>query len=346
MVIADDHEITRAGIRNVLVEQINADIVAEVSNGTDLLQALNDTHPDFLVMDVAMPDFEPLTAIRFIRTRYPDLLILVVSAYDDDIYVQGLLSAGVNGYHLKDQPLSDLKLAVDRILDGGNWISSPLIRKLLNPYQAAGMLELSPRQIDIAQCLASGLSNREIADQLSLSVKTIENHLTRLYRQLNVNSRLEAANYIHDHPEILARSGRAVAQDIVELKIPAANQRSILIVDDNKRYRKQLCGMVGRIFPDIMIYEAGSWSELESIAHQIEPAIVFLDVVLGEEDGISCTWRLKQQMPSANVILISAYPDREFHRRGVESGAIAFIDKKNLDLATIKQIIEDILMSG
>jgi DNA-binding NarL/FixJ family response regulator len=95
-----------------------------------------------------------------------------------------------------------------------------------------------------------------------------------------------------------------------------------------------------------MIYEASNWSELESIARQIEPAIVFLDVVLGDEDGISCTWRLKQQIPSAHVILISAYPDREFHRRGVESGAIAFIDKKNLDRATIQQIIEDILASG
>ena len=346
MIIADDHEITRAGIRNMLVEQINADIVAEVSNGTDLFLSLEETHPDFLVMDVSMPDFEPLSAIRLIRTQYPDLLILVVSAYDDDIYVQGLLSAGVNGYHLKDQPLSDLKLAVDRVLAGERWISSPLIRKLLNTQQALGPLELSPRQIDIAQCLAGGLSNREIAEQLTLSVKTIENHLTRLYRQLNVNSRLEAASYIHDHPEILARSGRTVAQDMADLKIPAANQTSILIVDDNKRYRKQLCGIVGRIFPDVMIYEAGNWSELERIAIQIEPAVVFLDVVLGDEDGISCTWRLKQQIPSAHVILISAYPDREFHRRGVESGAVAFIDKKNLDVATIRQIIEDILVSG
>ena len=71
-----------------------------------------------------MPDFEPISAIRQIRALYPALKILVVSAYDDDVYVQGLLGAGVNGYHLKDQPLNDLKLAVQRVLDGERWISS------------------------------------------------------------------------------------------------------------------------------------------------------------------------------------------------------------------------------
>jgi DNA-binding NarL/FixJ family response regulator len=343
MIIADDHETARAGIRYAFVERPDVEIVAEVSNGLELMQALGATSPNFLVVDLAMPDFEPLTAILNIRAQYPDLLILVVSAYADDIYVQGLLSAGVNGYHLKDQPLSDLTLAVDRILAGERWISSPLIRKLLNPEQRYGSLELSPRQISIARCLANGMSNKEIAEQLTLSVKTIENHLTRLYRQLNVNSRLEAATFIHDHPEILAQPGRVAVQEYPELQPPATNQTSILVVDDNKRYRKQLCGMVGKIFPQIMIYEASNWFEMQTIANQITPNVVFMDVVLGDEDGISCTWKLKQLVPSTNVILVSAYPDREFHRRGVESGAIAFVDKKDLDSATIKQIIEDTL---
>jgi DNA-binding NarL/FixJ family response regulator len=342
-IIADDHEIARSGIRNALVDQPRLLIVAEVSNGPELMTALQSTHPDFLILDVAMPGFDPLSAIQEIRASYPALRILVVSAYDDDIYVQGLLSAGVNGYHLKDQSLSDLKLAVGRVIDGESWISSPLIRKLVNPEARPGSLELSSRQIDIARCLANGMSNRETADHLNLSVKTIENHLTRLYHQLHVNSRLEAANLIHDHPELLAQPGRALAQDTVEFRMPALNQTSIVVVDDNRRYRKQLGGMIGRFFPDIMLYEAQNWSELLGIIQQVVPALVFLDVVLGEEDGISCTRKLKLQVPSTKVILISAYPDREFHRRGVESGATAFIDKKNLDSATIRQIIQDCL---
>lgn len=343
IVIADDHETARAGIRYAITDRPDVEIVDEVSNGVQLMEALKTAAPDFLIMDVAMPDFEPLTAIQYIRSTYPDLLILVISAYADDIYVQGLLSAGVNGYHLKDQPLSDIKLAMDRILSGERWISSPLIHKLLKPEPKSGAIELSSRQIDIARCLSNGMSNKEIAEFLSLSVKTIENHLTRLYRQLNVSSRLEAVTTIHNYPEILAQPGRTAAQDYSNLELPAINQRSILIVDDNKRYRKQLCGTVGKIFPHVMIYEASNWAEIEMIARQITPAVVFLDVVLGEEDGITCTWKLKRLVPSANVILISAYPDREFHRRGVESGATAFVDKKNLDSATIKQIIEDTL---
>lgn len=344
MIIADDHEIARAGIRNALIESLEISIVGEVSDGASLIEMLQSTPADFLIMDVSMPDFEPLTAIRLIRKRHPDLLILVVSAYDDDMYVQGLLGAGVNGYHLKDQPLSDLRLAVERILAGERWISSRLIRKLLTPETNTSKIELSARQIDIARGLASGLSNRELADELMLSVKTIENHLTRLYRQLYVNSRLEAANFIHDHPEILAQSGRSVAQEPVELVYPASNQASIILVDDNKRYRKQLAGLIGRFYPDLLIYEAGNWQELHSIIDYVIPDIAFIDVVLGDEDGIRVTWRLKQQAPTVHVILISAYPDREFHRRGVESGAVAFVDKKNLDSATIKQMLDDILV--
>ena len=85
-----------------------------------------------MVIDVTMPDFEPVATIRQIRAQYPAMKILVVSAYDDDAYVQGLLGAGVNGYHLKDQPLSDLRLAVQRVLAGERWISSNLIGKLLS----------------------------------------------------------------------------------------------------------------------------------------------------------------------------------------------------------------------
>ena len=345
MVIADDHETARAGIRYAFAEREDVHVVAEVSNGSELFRALETTQPDFLLLDVAMPDFDPLTAILRIRSEHPNLLILVVTAYADDIYVQGLLNAGVDGYHLKDQPLSDLRLAVDRILAGERWISSPLIRKLLNPEQRVDVIDLSSRQIDVARCLINGMSNKEIADKLTLSVKTVENHLTRLYRQLGVNSRLEAASYINDHPAILAQPGRSVAHEPRELKLPAADQTSLLIVDDNQRYRKQLCGIVGKLFPNIMIYEASNWAETESVVQHTIPTLIFLDVVLGDEDGIRCSWKLKKLTPTTKVVLISAYPDREFHRRGVEAGAVAFIDKKNLDSASIRQIIEDVLAS-
>ncbi|MCC6905776.1 MAG: response regulator transcription factor [Anaerolineae bacterium] len=342
-VIADDHELARAGIRNALADYPAITLVAEVSTGTELFEALREYHPCFLILDVSMPGFVPLKDTLSIRAEYPALRILVVSAYDDDVYVQGLIAAGVDGYHLKDQPLRDLRLAVERVLRGERWISGSLIPKLMSHERNMGPLELSTRQIDIARCLANGLSNKEIADELTLSIKTVENHLTRLYRQINVTSRLEASNHIHAHPELLAQPGRLTAHERVDLRLPAANQASVVVVDDNRRYRKQLCIIIGKLFANVMIYEAESWSELRTILHQIEPRVAFIDVVLGDEDGISCAARTKQMSPSTRVVLISAYPDREFHRRGVESGAAAFIDKKDLDSATIRQMIEDTL---
>jgi len=215
VLLADDHAVVRAGIRNALQELPELEIVAEVGDGPSLLQALEQNQPDFLLIDVTMPDFEPVTTIRQIRGRYPEMKILVVSAYDDDVYVQGLLGAGVNGYHLKDQPLSDLRLAVQRVLDGERWLSGSLIEKLLSPGEPSILpTNLTNRQREILGLLQQGLDNRNIAREIGLSVKTIENHLTRIYRMLNVQSRLEAARYVMDHPEILGTPGKAVVADI------------------------------------------------------------------------------------------------------------------------------------
>ena len=196
VLLADDHAVVRSGIRNALQELPELETVGEVGDGPSLLAALDELQPDLLLIDVTMPDFEPVSAIRQIRARYATMKVLVVSAYDDDVYVQGLLGAGVNGYHLKDQPLSDLRLAVERVLDGERWISSSLIEKLLSYSEpCAPPLTLTSRQREILHLLQQGLDNQSIAREIGLSVKTVENHLTRIYRQLDVQSRLEAVRY-------------------------------------------------------------------------------------------------------------------------------------------------------
>ncbi|UCC50655.1 MAG: response regulator [Anaerolineaceae bacterium] len=343
IVIADDHALVRVGISNALIDQPHLQIVGEVGDGPSLLQALDRLHPDLLLIDVTMPNFEPITTMRTVRAKYPDMFILVVSAHDDNVYVQGLLRVGVNGYHLKDQPLSDLRLAIDRVLSGKRWISSPLVDKLLRPAeeQKGNIPKLSPRQLDILHLLTKGLDNRAIATQLGLSIKTIETHLTRLYRQLQVQSRLEATNYVHEHPEIIAPVMEVnPPQPVI---IPSAKQSAILVVDDNQRYRQQLRRMIARISPQALIYEAANTNDALHLASQLSPRIAFVDVVLGDEDGIRCTRRIKAAASKSRVILMSAYPDREFHRMGLEAGAIAFIDKKDLDAGTLFQIITDVL---
>lgn len=340
ILVADDHAIVRAGISNTLKELPDLEIVGEVGDGPSLLTALAQTQPNFLLIDVTMPDFDPIAAIRQIRTRYPTMKILVVSAHDDDVYVQGLLSAGVDGYHLKDQPLSDLRLAVQRVQAGERWISSRLVDKLVSrPSIFATGPNLTARQREMLQLLQQGFDNQTIARQMGLSVKTVENHLTRLYRQLNVQSRLEAVNYSIRHPEV----GQEAALDPVEFEPAEQVQVTILLVDDNARYRRQLKRMVGKVCPQAAIYEAQNIAEATQLSQQVSPQLALIDVVLGEEDGIYCTRRIKALLPQIRIALITAYPDREFRRLGLEAGAVALLDKKDLDAQALQQVVEDLI---
>ncbi len=344
VLLADDHAIVRAGIRKTIEEIPQVEVIDEVGNGSEVFVALEHAAVDCLLIDVTMPDFEPITAIRKIRGQYPALKILVVSAYDDDIYVHGLLGAGVNGYHLKDQPLGDLKLAVLRVLEGERWISSPLIGKLVDAPQGGPVIpNLTSRQRTLLRLLQQGLDNQKIAGETGLSVKTVENHLTRLYRQLNVQSRLEAVNFINRYPQIMGAIGQEAAQVELPIRPNTAKTIAILVVDDNARYRSQLKRIIGKLIPRAMIYEAGGIQEALRQAQGTDLKLALIDVVLGDEDGITCARRMKAANPQCRVILISAYPDREFHRQGLESGAVAFLDKKDLDVSTLRQVMDDVI---
>jgi len=342
VLLADDHAVVRAGIGKALSELDTLEIAGEAGDGPALFEALERLRPDLLVMDVAMPDFAPVADVRRVRTAYPSLKILIVSAYDDDAYVVGLLDAGVDGYHLKDQPLSDLRLAVQRVLAGERWLSSPLVNKLIHPHKRVASVPLTSRQHDLLRMLQQGLDNAAMARAMNLSVKTVENHLTRLYRQLGVNSRLEAMAYVVAHPEALAVAGSAAAQADHQL-LSSDTTLHVLIVDDNARYRSQLRRMMGKAYARSLIYEADSVKEALRVAGQHSIQLALVDVVLGSdvENGIQCARRLRTLDPQMRVVLISAYPDREFHRQGLEAGAIAFVDKKDLDIATLRQVVED-----
>lgn len=341
VLLADDHALVRAGIRNSVEEIPGLKIVGEAEDGPSLLYFLKQLQPDCLLIDVTMPNFDPIVTIREIRMDYPAMKILVVSAYDDDVYVQGLLRAGVDGYHLKDQPLSDLRLGLARVLKGERWISSPLVDKLIgysDPPSSA--TQLTTRQYDILRLLSQGLDNQTIARQLNLSVKTIENHLTRLYKELGVKSRLEAVSYVANHPEILAFPLKDSASH--PEKNTMLGHINLLLVDDNQRYRNQLRKMIGKICPQATIYEADTIDEVVYLIKQINFSLFLVDVLLGDENGIHCASRIKALSPQARIILISAYPDKEFHRQGLQAGAAAFLDKKAIDLTTLQQIIDDV----
>ncbi|MDQ6694966.1 MAG: response regulator [Chloroflexota bacterium] len=345
IVLADDHAVVRAGIANALSRLSNIKIVGEANDGYSLLSVLSETLPDLLVTDVTMPNFEPIETTREIRVCYPEMKILVVSAYDDDMYVQGLLSAGVNGYQLKDQPLSDLRLAVQRVLAGETWVCGPLVRKLVHAHDTApppAALPLTTRQQDMLLLLSEGLDNHAMARRTGLSVKTIENHLTRLYRQINVQSRLEAANYSVHHPEMLA-GARLLPHQAASGESAGPARPVILIIDDNTGYRTQLRRMVSKNCPQAVVYEASNIALALRAVEEFQPQLVLVDVVLGDENGIDCVQRIRELAPQGRAVLISAYPDREFRRAGRNAGAVAFLDKKDLDNAALREVLADLI---
>ena len=345
VLLADDHVVVRAGLRNALETLPNLEIVGEVGNGRELTEALARIQPDLLILDANMPDFDPISAVRQIKAELPGLKILIVSAHDNDAYVVGLLNAGVDGYHMKDQPLADLQLATQRILSGERWVSSSLVGRLAharNTSVSTSAPWLTRRQRELLRLLTQGLDNRHIAQALDLSVKTVENHLTALYRVLGVDSRLKALHYALRHPELLAISGQEILE--LEPRQQKSNyQLTVLVVDDNTRYRQQLTHLIGKIHPTCILYEAGNISEAVNLGEQVHPQLALIDVVLEDEDGIQCARQLRSVSPSTRMVVVSAYPDRGFRKQALSAGAVAFVDKKDLDTASLRQVIEDAL---
>ena len=343
ILIADDHAIVRAGFRSLVDQMDGVSICGEIGDGDRLSSFLKETHTDLLLVDLTMPHFEPISAIQAIRQTYPEIKILVVSAYDDQLYVKRLFEIGVHGYHLKDEPLRTLRTAIERVLAGEQWIAEPLFKKLITNNQAESELPtLTERQKTILRQLHRGAENKQIAAELGVSIKTVESHLTKIYRCLDVQSRLEAVNYINRLPQILGITGRTVAEKEIPTGSNPAAKLSILVLDDSTRFRKQLLHMIGKANAGARIYEAETITEAMDIIRMVAIRLAFVDVILKDEDGINAAKRIDQNSPNTRVILISAYPDREFHRQGLAAGAAAFLDKKNLDLATIRQVITDV----
>lgn len=131
---------------------------------------------------------------------------------------------------------------------------------------------------------------------------------------------------------------------MLEQEVPQINHRlTILIIDDNTRYRQQFGRLIGRIQPLALLYEAGNTTDALALSKQVQPRLALIDVVLENEDGIQCARHLRSISPETRIVMISAYPDREFRRQALLAGAVAFLDKKDIDISSMQQVVEDAL---
>jgi two-component system, NarL family, response regulator LiaR len=198
VLIADDHPLVREALLRSLEDQEDMQVVAEASDGDEAVELVSKLKPNIVVMDVVMPRLNGIEATRKIKEIAPDTAILILTAYDDDEYVLGLLDAGAAGYLLKSARGRDLVRAIRAIRAGESVLHPKIIAKLLKRATITPIGEqkssqlLSERELEILKLVASGMSNKEIAERLFLSQRTIKAHLTNIFNKLNVASRSEA----------------------------------------------------------------------------------------------------------------------------------------------------------
>lgn len=195
VVLADDHDLVRSGIKALLSMMDGVSVIAEARNGTELLEVLEMVRPEIVMTDISMPGMDGITAIRHIHERHPDLKILVLSMYDTVDFVRRAVAHGACGYLMKDAPPFELEHALRSVMAMGSYYSPVIAQKLLQPPEARAEDELTPRQIEILRRIAHGESAKEIAFELGLSPKTVDVHRARIMERLGLSDVASLTRY-------------------------------------------------------------------------------------------------------------------------------------------------------
>ena len=203
ILLADDHTLVRQGLRKVLEERPEWEVVAEAGDGREAVRQAEEVRPDVAIVDVAMPLLNGIEAVRQIARKAPGTRVLVLSMHADEAYVTQMLRAGAAGYLLKDSADVDLLQAVDAVSAGKSFFSPAIARVIADDYvrQLAdrGVTDrfelLSEREREIFQLIAEGRTNKEIANMLFLSPSTVDTHRSRIMEKLDVHSAAEIVLY-------------------------------------------------------------------------------------------------------------------------------------------------------
>ncbi|MFC1859842.1 response regulator [Thermodesulfobacteriota bacterium] len=200
VLVVDDHAIVREGLKSLIELDEGITVVGEASSGIACLDQMKTLNPDVVFMDLKMPGIGGIEAARIIKEQNPRIKVILLTNYDDQEYVVEAIKTGVDAYVLKDVKKGDLIRIIRIVLKGQAYIDpmvAPKVFEQINP-QASAVHEpsvrksLSKRELQILECVVSGKSNREIADQIHLSLDTVKTHIKKIYRKLRVHSRSQA----------------------------------------------------------------------------------------------------------------------------------------------------------
>ena len=203
VLLADDHPLVRSGIRTTLSTASDVHLIGEATNSFDVRTLCHSLEPDVLLLDLNMPGPRPIETVTYLREHCPALKVVVLTAYDDDAYVRGLLAAGVAGYVLKDEAPETVIKAVRTVVNGGTWFSQTIMQGLIQQSNhAANNLEyplLTDRDRQVLGMIARGWDNVRISSELSLAEQTVRNYISRIYSKLGLTSRGEAIIWAREH---------------------------------------------------------------------------------------------------------------------------------------------------
>ncbi|MBN2910213.1 response regulator transcription factor [Polycladomyces sp. WAk] len=206
VLLVDDHAVLRDGLSNIISLEDDMEVVGEAKSGIEALQLVEQVHPDVILMDINMPGMNGVEAIRRIHAQHPGIAIIVLTMYDRDEYLYESIRAGATGYLLKDAPSGDVIAAIRSASRGESTLHPVMARKLLDNLTGEKRGErgssdenLTPRELDVLQLMVKGHSNKEIAEQLFISDKTVKIHVSNILKKLGVKSRSQAIIYAIQH---------------------------------------------------------------------------------------------------------------------------------------------------
>lgn len=203
--MVDDHAILREGLASLLEGEEDIAVVGQAGEGAEGLRLVGDLHPDVVILDIKLPGMSGIDICRTVKDRYPGVHVLILSMYEDEEYVRRALSAGAQGYLLKEIASSELVAAVRKAVKGERVLCGPVLERMVDDYgrgKVRGgsrhpLRDLSDRQMNILDLVSEGKRNREIAAELYISEKTVEKDISAIYRKLGVSTRTEAIALYH-----------------------------------------------------------------------------------------------------------------------------------------------------
>jgi NarL family two-component system response regulator LiaR len=200
IILADDHPVVRKALRNDLEKEADFIVLAEAFDGEEAVRLASQLTPDVVIMDIGMPNLNGIEATRQIKASNPDIIVLVLTVYDDIEHILGILESGADGYLTKNILVEDIVQSIRSVVAGETVLSPQVFKHVLKyalrhstkPLRLDTGVKLTTREIEVLKLIAEGISNKEIADELSISSRTVKSHMVDIFRKLNVSSRTEA----------------------------------------------------------------------------------------------------------------------------------------------------------